>query len=115
MTAPWFDPSSLIWIGPLVGAAEAAWGGVLAILAYRYAGKGKAQGLVFTHIYAGLVAAIALITSGVIAALQAQSSTIWASLLGLGCPLFAAAAFSLHAFGQIYRSAELRRMQAMEI
>jgi hypothetical protein len=104
-----------MWAGPLVGMAEAAWGGMLTVLAYRYAGKGQARGLVFGHLYLGLAASVALVTAGAIAWLQGQPSVIFGSLLGLGSPLLVAVAFSLNAFGKIYRQAELRRMQAMEI
>jgi hypothetical protein len=115
MSTPWFDPSALAWIDPAIGMVETAWGGLLGVLSYAYARKGRAHGLVFAHLYLGLAGAAALVAAGALARLQGQPTAISGSLLSLGGPLLIAAGFSLVNFGKLYRAAELRRMQAMEI
>lgn len=115
MSAPWFDPAALLWIGPVAGTLEAAWGGLLGILAYALARRGRGHRIVFVHLYIGLGAAAALITSGLLARLQGQPVAISGALLGMGAPLLVAAAFSLITFSRIQRAAELRRMRAMDL
>jgi len=115
VTTPWFDPAILLWAGPAVGMAEAAWGGSLGVLAYAYARKGARRGLIFAVLLVGLGVAVALLTGGLLAWLQGQPPAIFGSLAGMGAPLLIAAMFSLFTFSKIYRAAELRRMRAMDL
>lgn len=115
MTTPWFDPAILLWAGPAVGMAAAAWGGSLGVLAYAYARKGAGRGLIFAVLLVGLGVAVALLAGGLLAWLQGQPPAIFGSLAGMGAPLLIAAMFSLFTFSKIYRAAELRRMRAMDL
>jgi hypothetical protein len=115
MTTPWFDPAALIWIGPAGGVSEALWGAGLGALSYGLIRKGRARSWVMGYVQLGLVAALALLTAGAIGASSGQPRMIWISLLILGAPLLAASAPTLVNVANLYRQAELRRMQALEI
>lgn len=112
---PWFDPNALLWIGPIAGGLEAAWGGALGLLAYSIVRKGKGRAWVYGYAWAGALVALVLIGAGVIGGIEGQPLPIYVSLLGLGGPLLIAAVLSRIAFGKAYRLAELRRMQAQEM
>lgn len=112
---PWFDPAALMWIGPAGGVLEATWAGLLGVLAYALLRRGRGRAVLMAYVYAGLIAAVALLAGGAIAWLQKQPLVICWSLWAFGAPLLIASSLSLVNVASAYRAWELRRMTAQEI
>lgn len=112
---PWFDPAALMWIGPAGGVLEAIWGGALGLLAYALIRRGRGRALLTAYVYAGLLAAIALLTAGTVAFAQRQPLPVYWTLWAFGAPLLIASSLSLLNVTAAYRAVELRRMMAQEI
>jgi hypothetical protein len=113
-TTPWFDPAALMWIGPIAGLTEGLWGAGVGLLSYALIRKGRARGWVMGYVQLGLLAAIAVLSAAAIGAATGQPPIIWIGLTILGAPLLAVSVPTLFNVANLYRHAELRRMQALE-